>query len=251
MDANTQTEEVCTQNDEAQTNDMETEELGIQTNEVLINIDISITMPNMASGDILLKTGVHTDKKGVLDDFSSAGELGAVGAVRAARGAATDGIFSRTIHDDVTKDSNDVSAATATVSHVSDEDPNENLHAIDAITYTATVGKESSAVTAGSPAAVTFAAVDKTSKGSRAKNLFSRTATVFSVMNQAHKESESVETKQITNEMESYQGDGHAHGRNLEKEDNMSDASCSRDVWAAARDDLISLLKTQQSLKAP
>jgi uncharacterized protein YfcZ (UPF0381/DUF406 family) len=243
VDANTQTEQVRTQDDEAQTNDVETKELGIQTDEVLIDVDVSITMPNMASGDILLKTGVHTDKQGALDGNSSAGELAAVGAVGAARGAATAGIVSRAVHDDVTEDSNDVGAATAAVSRVSDEDANENSHAIDAVdavTYTAAVGKESSAVTAGCPAAVTFAAVDETSKDSKAKNLFSRTATVFSVMNRAHssaKESESAEPKQIADEMELYQGDGHAHGRNLEEKDDMSDTSCSRDVWAAARDD--------------
>lgn len=243
VDANTQTEQVRTQADEAQTNDVETKELGIQTDDVHIDVDVLITMPNMAYGDVLLTTGAHTDKQGVLDDNSSAGELASVGAVGAARGAATAGIVSRAVHDDVTEDSNDVGAMTAAVSRVSDEDSNENLHAIDAVdavTYTAAVGKESSAVTAGSPAAVTFAAVDETSKDSKAKNLFSGTTTVFSVMNRAHssaKESELAEPKQIADEVESYQGDGHTHGRNLEEKDDMSDASCSRDIWAAARDD--------------
>jgi hypothetical protein len=69
------------------------------------------------------------------------------------------------------------------------------------------------------------------------KNLFARTATtVFSMRNRAHgavKESELT----TADEMESYAGDEDSP-RNFEEQVDKADGSCSRDEWAAARDDI-------------
>jgi kinesin family protein 5 len=247
VDANTQTEDVPTQDDEMQTYNVETQELGIQTVDMVIDDTGALT--TKASGDVLqietVKSAVRIDEHRELEESSSAGKLAVVGAVGGALGAATAATVSRAANDDVTDDSNGAGATSAAVSRTWDDNTNAVSNSIETTATTAPAGDGlGKYLNAGSAAAVPQTAADEMSKDSSmdsmAKNLFSRTATVFSVLNRGHKEvkeREKVEPKKDADEMESYQGDGHASRDVEEEEEDKADGSLARDEWAAARDD--------------
>jgi hypothetical protein len=246
MDANTQTEDVLTQDDEMQTDDL-TLTLGAKTDGIVI--DDTNAISTKAYGNVLpietVERAVPTDEHRDLEDSLSAGKVAAVGgAAGTALGAAIAATVPRAPNDDGIDASNGMGATTAAVSRTWDQNINEPSHVIEETATTASAGGGlGKYLNTRSAAAVPQMAADEISKDSSvdsiAKNLFSRTATVFSALNRAQKEvkePENVELKGDADEMESYQGDGHAARDLEEKEENKVDESLARDQWAAARD---------------